>query len=221
MLRLMMLALGASLAIGATAHDAAAQSGRDRASGARVEDRDRDNDRRRGVVVEQRDRRDRDRRDVCYDSRGRRVECRYDDRDWDRDKHGKHKNRGRGNGPAFCRSGDGHPVYGWGWCRDKGYSGDYGRYNRVGWDDVILRRPRYSDRNLSRGTLQDILGSVVFGRFDRQRSYLGYQQPLYGRWSESTEGAVLRLFSGTQPIAQIYDRNRDGRGDVILLYNGR
>ncbi|HEY0673163.1 MAG TPA: hypothetical protein VGD27_12875, partial [Longimicrobiales bacterium] len=127
----------------------------------------------------------------------------------------------RGNGPAFCRSGAGHPVHGMAWCRDKGWSRDYGRYSRVGWEDVILRRPRYSDRDLSRGTLQDILGSVIFGRFDRQRSRLGYSQPLYGRWSETGDGATLRLFSGTQPIAQIYDRDRDGRGDVVLLYNGR
>lgn len=27
----------------------------------------------------------------------------------------------RGNGPAFCRSGAGHPVFGPGWCHDKGF----------------------------------------------------------------------------------------------------
>ena len=87
---------------------------------------------------------------------------------------------------------------------------------------MILRRGRYDTRrDLSRGTLQDILGSVVYGRFDRQRSRLGYSQPLYGRWVDSDAGSVLRLLSGNQPIAQIIDRNRDGRADVVLLYNGR
>ncbi len=26
-----------------------------------------------------------------------------------------------GNGPAFCRNGQGHPVHGWEWCRQKGW----------------------------------------------------------------------------------------------------
>ncbi len=226
MLRLTLLALGASLAIGAaTADPAMAQSGRDRAAGARDRDDNRDRDRRGAVVVQPRDRdRDRRDRDYCYDRNGRRIECRWDNRDWDRDrrdrdhKH-KQKARGRDNGPAFCRNGHGHPVFGMAWCRDKGHSRDYGRYSRVRWDDVILRRPRYHDRNLSRSVLEDILGRTVFLRFDRQRDYLGYRQPLYGRWAESSEGAILRLFSGAEPIAQLYDRNRDGRADVILLLN--
>lgn len=36
------------------------------------------------------------------------------------------KNRGgKGNGPAFCRSGEGHPVHGWEWCRQRGWDGAY------------------------------------------------------------------------------------------------
>ena len=29
--------------------------------------------------------------------------------------------KANGNGPAFCRSGEGHPVHGRQWCRDKGW----------------------------------------------------------------------------------------------------
>jgi hypothetical protein len=29
--------------------------------------------------------------------------------------------RGRGGGPAFCRSGQGHPVFGWRWCEQRGW----------------------------------------------------------------------------------------------------
>ena len=198
MLRVTLLALGASLAIGSVSADEAfAQSGRDRAAGA-----PRTTDRRGDVVVQDR-RNDRD-----WDS------------DWDSDRK---KNRGKANGPKFCRNGEGHPVYGMDWCRRKGYDTGYGVYNRVDWRDVVLRRPRDGarQRDLGRGTLQDILGSVVLGRFDRQRSRLGFSQPLYGRWVDSNDGAVLRLLSGTQPIAQIIDRNRDGRADIVLLYNGR
>lgn len=208
MLRLTMLALGASLVIGATAADeAVAQSGRDRTEAAkrgtvynpdrsRVEDRDRDWER---------------------------------DRDWDDDnrrgKNGKYKSKSKskGNGPAFCRSGEGHPVHGREWCRQKGWGlGNRGGYDRVDWGDVVLRRGRIDTRrDMNRSVLEQILGRTVYGRFDRQRSRLGYSQPLYGRWAESNDGSVLRLMSGSQPIAQIIDRNRDGRADYVLLYNGR
>ena len=204
MLRLTMLALGASLAIGAVAADpASAQSGRDRAEAAR---RGEDIRRDRGVIVEGRRRDD------------RRYETRRRDSDWDSDSD----RYGKKNGPKFCQNGQGHPVHGREWCRRKGYNVGYSVYDRVDWNDVMLRRGRYDTRrDLGRGTLQDILGSVVFGRFDRQRARLGYSQPLYGRWGDSDAGSVLRLLSGTQPIAQIIDRNRDGRADVVLLYNGR
>jgi hypothetical protein len=209
MLRVTLLALGASLAIGSVSADEAfAQSGRDRAAGA-----PRTTDRRGDVVVQDR-RNDRD-----WDS------DRKKDRDWDsdRDSDRRYKNRGKANGPKFCQNGEGHPVHGMAWCRQKGYDTGYGAYNRVDWRDVVLRRPRDGarQRDLGRGTLQDILGSAVLGRFDRQRSRLGFSQPLYGRWVDSNDGAVLRLLSGTQPIAQIIDRNRDGRADIVLLYNGR
>ena len=39
-----------------------------------------------------------------------------------------------GNGPAFCRSGAGHPVHGWEWCREKG------------WDRADRDRDRDRDR---------------------------------------------------------------------------
>ena len=201
MLRLTLLALGASLAIGtATATEAAAQSGRDRAEGARRTNIPRQSDRR-----DDRDRNDR----------------RWDDRDSDR-----RYDNGKKNGPKFCQNGQGHPVHGRDWCRQKGYDlggrGGYGVYDRVDWDDVYMRRGRIDTRReLSRRTLEDILGRTVYGRFDRQRSRLGYNQPIYGRWVDSDAGSVLRLLSGSQPIAQIIDRNRDGRADVVLLYNGR
>ena len=200
-----MMALGASL-IFASADEASAQTARDRAEAAR---RGTDTKRRGDVVVSDRnrDRDDDDRRDRDYDKKNK-----------------KHKNKDKnGEGPKFCRNGEGHPVYGMEWCRQKGYDTGYGVFSRVDWGDVVLRRPRNvaSQRDLSRGTLQDILGSTVLGRFDRQRSHLGLSQPLYGRWVDTDAGAVLRLLSGSQPIAQIIDRNRDGRADVVLLYNGR
>ncbi len=203
MLRLTLLALGASLAIGtATAGEAAAQSGRDRTdAGKRAEPT------RRGDVVIRDGRRD------------DRTDRRRNDRDSDSDRRYSNSKK---NGPKFCRNGQGHPVHGREWCREKGYDRGYGVFDRVDWDDVHMRRGRHDTRReLSRGALEDILGRSVYGRFDRQRSRLGYNQPLYGRWVDSDAGAVLRLLSGSQPIAQVIDRNRDGRADLVLLYNGR
>ena len=34
---------------------------------------------------------------------------------------GKAAKAGKGGGPAFCRSGAGHPVFGWEWCRERGW----------------------------------------------------------------------------------------------------
>jgi hypothetical protein len=200
-----MLALGASLAIGAaSADEAAAQSGRDRAEAANRGGVDRRGD----VVV-----RDRDGR--IYDRNDRRR----NDRDTDSDRR---YSKGKKNGPPFCRNGQGHPVHGRDWCRQKGYDVGYGVYDRVRWDDVYMRRGRYDTRReLSRSVLEQILGRSVYDRFDRQRNRLGYNQPLYGRWVNTDAGSVLRLLSGSQPIAQLIDQNRDGRADVVLLYNGR
>jgi hypothetical protein len=35
---------------------------------------------------------------------------------------GRGNGRERNGGPSFCRTGAGHPVYGWEWCRQRGWS---------------------------------------------------------------------------------------------------
>lgn len=67
-------------------------------------------------------------------------------------------------GPAFCRSGAGHPVYGWEWCRERGWDRVNGRgvqraQERVYRDDDrIYRNDRdrddrvYRDRGYGRNT---------------------------------------------------------------------
>jgi len=37
------------------------------------------------------------------------------------DAQGRGNKARNGNGPAFCRNGQGHPVHGWEWCRQKGW----------------------------------------------------------------------------------------------------
>lgn len=65
-----------------------------------------------------------DRRDCGIIIIGDRRDCRIDDRRRDdRRRDGRVDDRGRRvkRGPAFCRSGAGHPVHGRRWCRQKGY----------------------------------------------------------------------------------------------------
>lgn len=261
MLRIAMLALGASLTIGAIApHEASAQlNGRQRSRGATTPRVDR-----RGVTIGTNDRRD-DRtgcfddergnghgkhkgkfkdhgRDDRYgkghddgddDDQGDRARDRRDD-DHDRGNRYENDRRGdrncdnvssrtgarRGNGPPFCRNGQGHPVHGMQWCRDKGWDNGSSLRN-TGWQDVILRRPRdVSQRELNRSVLQDVLGQVIYGRIDQQRLRLGMSTPLVGRWIDASNGSILNLFAGGLQVAQILDRNRDGRADVVLLNYG-
>jgi hypothetical protein len=40
------------------------------------------------------------------------------------DAQGRNSDGRNGNGPAFCRNGQGHPVHGWEWCRQRGWGND-------------------------------------------------------------------------------------------------
>ncbi|MGH7475566.1 MAG: hypothetical protein ACRELD_04700 [Longimicrobiales bacterium] len=134
------------------------------------------------------------------------------------DERGRDERRGRG--PAFCRSGEGHPVFGRRWCVDKGFGlgGRDVRWDRRrAWEDVILRGPRDRRFEDDRGLI-DVLGDVVFGRLDTQRRQMGGERPLDGRWLRLDNGAtVLQVRSGSLPIAELTDIDADGRVDVVLV----
>lgn len=151
-------------------------------------------------------RRDRDRRD-----RDRRDPRRADRRD----------RNDRGNGPPFCRNGQGHPVHGQQWCRDKGYANDRGIVWRSGGlGDIILGSPRDRQRRgaVDQGGLIDVLGDVVFRRVDDQRRHLGGSAPLEGRWLQPRAGMhVLQIRSGGVPVAELTDVDGDGRVDYSLV----
>jgi len=54
-------------------------------------------------------------------------------------------NRAGGNGPAFCRSGAGHPVFGWEWCRERGWDQN-GTRPRTRADGRVRGRDRDDER---------------------------------------------------------------------------
>lgn len=129
----------------------------------------------------------------------------------------------RGNGPPFCRSGEGHPVHGRRWCAEHGWPlGSEGLWRRGSWEDVIFRSPR--DRrqgSLSRDDVLETLGQVVFGRVDDHRRRLGASDPLSARWQTEANGArVLQIRSGSRPVAEMTDLNGDGRADLVLIAGG-
>ena len=155
--------------------------------------------------------------------RSRRDDDRDDDR-WESDDD----DRRRGEGPAFCRSGAGHPVHGREWCRDKGWGLGNDRDDRSPvrwedrtWEDVILRAPRDRDRRsgtVDRGGLIDILGDVVFGRLVQENRRIGGTEPLTGRWIRPGGVAdVLQVRSGGVPVAELSDLDGDGRVDAVLV----
>ena len=128
--------------------------------------------------------------------------------------------RARGNAPAFCRSGAGHPVWGRQWCLDKGFglgSDDRWIWSRRDVDDVMFYRRVDRDR-LTPDVLVDVLGNVVFGRLALHALTLGFTQPLVGTWVAQPQGPRLLLInSGDYAVAELVDVDYDDRVDVLFV----
>ena len=127
----------------------------------------------------------------------------------------------RGDGPAFCRSGEGHPVWGRNWCVEKGFGlgrqdgRDWSRTTDVG--DIVFGRRDDRDR-LDRGTLIDVVGDVVFNRLALHALSLGFTEPLTGTWiAEPSSPRILRIGSGNYAVAELVDIDRNDRVDVLLV----
>lgn len=125
----------------------------------------------------------------------------------------------RGNGPSFCRSGRGHPVFGWDWCRERGWdrSGSSAvRWEQRSWEDVVFRIPRGERREtLDRRGLGDVLGDIVFGRVETRRRQLSGSTDYEGRWRTAGSSRELWITAGGVPIARMVDRDGDNRVDRI------
>ena len=168
---------------------------------------------------------------------------RWDDDDWDDDddddryrKEGRRGGgrawqvvvvrddvRGRGRavprgGPAFCRAGGGHPVYGWRWCDDRGYlrapvwrSVNPGRlqFRRSAWESGV-----FGARDLVR-----ILGENAVEDLYRNARWMGAREPLQGRWMPTRDrrARILQVRAGSIPLAEFRDLDGDRRVDVLLV----
>jgi hypothetical protein len=123
--------------------------------------------------------------------------------------------------PSFCRSGAGHPVWGRQWCLDKGFGlGDYDDYRWGRTTDLgDFAYPRAVYQPTIAGTLlQTILGTNAYNRLALHAVELGFTEPLTGRWvSQQTGPQVLLVNSGSYPVAELVDTNRDFRWDDLLV----
>ena len=137
-----------------------------------------------------------------------RNNARHDDDDRDHDERGQGQRRG--NGPPFCRNGQGHPVHGMEWCREKGWT-------QAGWQNVIFRNRLPSNRGVDQPRVRDILGSVILGRLTDYSRQRGASGPIDGRTMWFGDTAVLQLRAGGIPLAEFTDLNGDERVDLVLL----
>lgn len=157
-----------------------------------------------------------------------RAERRGSERDgdiWDviRGRGGEREDRGeraRRGGPPFCRNGEGHPVHGRQWCRDKGFGLGSRRGNVL--EDIVLRTPRKDRRQLDERDLGDVLGDVILGRIQSRGDQIGSRGPLTGEWLTGPRGEDgLRVRAGGLPIAELLDVDGDGAVDMLRLRRER
>jgi len=132
------------------------------------------------------------------------------------------KNSGKDVGvPAFCRSGAGHPVHGWQWCVDRSY--------KMGWSSAALSGATFRGKGKARrgdeldsGSIADVLGREVTKQIEGLARDLGLDGVINGRWADTDDGGalVLQLRAGNEPLAELTDRNGDGKVDAALVMKG-
>lgn len=126
----------------------------------------------------------------------------------------------RNGAPSFCRTGEGHPVWGRQWCLQKGFGlGDSPKMQWAAARDIgDLRWVAPPAGPLTRDALLNLIGPVAFDRLALHALTLGYTDPLTGVWRTDASGPSLLLVnSGSYPIAELLDSNRDQRPDLMLV----
>ena len=123
--------------------------------------------------------------------------------------------------PSFCRSGAGHPVWGRQWCLDKGFG--LGTPSNVRWastnlSDVVFTQPT-TTQLITAAVLRQVIGPMAFDRLAAHAITLGLVDPLTATWLGQPTGGprVLYVQSGTYPVAELVDVNRDNRPETMLV----
>lgn len=95
---------------------------------------------------------------------------RDDDRRWEGERRDERR------GPPFCRNGEGHPVHGMQWCRDKGFDSGYG--------GILGRLPGGDQRRSDAygGSSYERSHQEFHARHDRQCRMRAAERPLDLQW---------------------------------------
>lgn len=142
---------------------------------------------------------------------------------------------GRGRGPAFCRSGAGHPVFGRGWCLRKGFGLGGSRFGHL--EEILFRR--HGRGTFGHAALVDVLGHATLdyllhdvlglaphrgrhltGRWHDSRLHGPYGAAFYEvgyRGSPYRDALALQLYLDGDRVAELIDFDRDGRVDLLLI----
>ena len=126
---------------------------------------------------------------------------------------GRGKAKTKGGGPAFCRSGAGHPVYGWEWCRERGWDGAYADGSRtrraVPRSETRQRDPypdRYRGRRQGDAAFDNGYGDGYEKGLDDGRQGREFD-PTRHRWYRSADRQYDASYGSRAAYANVY---RDG-----------
>jgi hypothetical protein len=128
----------------------------------------------------------------------------------------------KSDAPSFCRSGAGHPVFGRQWCLDKGFGlgaeTSKIRWGRANVSDIVFTQQPTTEQLITTAVLRQVLGPTAFDRLAVQAATLGLVDPLTATWmGQPNTSRILYVHSGTAPVAEFVDANRDGRAETMLV----
>ncbi len=126
------------------------------------------------------------------------------------------------NGPSFCRSGAGHPVYGRQWCIEQGFGLGEASWRRAGPGKIKFARVpegAIQPGRLGWREVAGILTDAVLDEIFRESSYELDRERVAGEWrGGASEGLlVFELTLGGEPVAELTDLDLDGNVDVLLI----
>jgi len=126
------------------------------------------------------------------------------------------------NGPSFCRSGAGHPVYGRQWCIDRGFGLGSASWRKVPPGQIKFGRVPQGPINTTRlgwREVAEILTDAALDEIFGESQYDLDRERLTGEWrGGDTEGLlVFELMLGDDPVAELTDLDLNGEIDVVLI----
>ena len=99
----------------------------------------------------------------------------------------------------------------------------------MGWSSAALSGAEFRGKDKARrgdeldsGSIEDILGREMAKQIQGVARDLGLDGVINGRWADTDDGGalVLQLRAGSAPLAELTDKNGDGKVDAALVMDG-